>query len=66
LASAEAMAHFENVDSLLYLAYVKHKMDIDKGKGWVLDELDRSWKKLIPKAKKVIKLRYKSINKVFK
>lgn len=61
IASADAMAHFDNVDSLLYLAYTKHKMDIDQGSKWVLDKLNRSWRKLMPEAKDIIKNKYGAI-----
>lgn len=63
LKSADSMAHFDNVESLLYLAYVNHKMDIDEGKKWVLAKLERSWKKLIPEAKVLIKDKYDAIRK---
>lgn len=60
VANADAMAHFDNIPSLLYLAYVTHKMDIDSGKKWVLDKLERSWNKLIPEAKKIIQDKYEA------
>jgi len=55
VASADSMAHFDNVHSLLYLAFVTHKMDIEQGTKWVLDKLERGWNKLIPEAKEIIK-----------
>jgi uncharacterized protein len=61
IASADSMAHFDNVNSLLYLSYVKHKMDINEGTKWVLDKLERSWNKLIPAAKEILKDRYNAI-----
>lgn len=61
IAAADSIAHFNNVDSLLYLAYVHHKMDIDHGKKWVLEKLERSWKKLIPEGKKLVGKKYQSI-----
>lgn len=64
VAVTDSMAHFENVTSLLYLAYVKHKMDSDEGRKWVLAKLERSWKKLTPEAKDVIKDKYQAIKKV--
>lgn len=61
LASADSLAHFDNVDSLLYLAYVQHKMGIDEGTKWVLEKLERSYQKLIPEAKNLIKEKYQAI-----
>lgn len=66
IASADALAHFENIDSLLYLAYVNYKMDIETGKKWVLDKLERSWTKLMPEGKKLISNDYKAIKTVFR
>ena len=64
VAVADSMAHFENVSSLLYLAYVKHKMDGEEGRKWVLAKLGRSWEKLIPEAKEIIRNKYKAVKKV--
>lgn len=61
VASADSMAHFDNVHSLLYLAFVVHKMDIEQGTKWVLDKSERSWNKLIPDAKEIIKEKYDAI-----
>lgn len=63
VAIADSMAHFDNVPSLLYLAYVQYKMDTDKGKKWVLDKLERSWQKLTPEAKEIIKDKYEAVKK---
>jgi len=64
VASADSMAHFDNVHSLLYLAFVRHKMSIDEGTKWVLDKLERSWNKLIPEAKEIVKEKYDAIKLV--
>lgn len=65
LASADAMAHFDRVDTLLYLTFVTYKMDLDQGERWVLDKLARSWKKLLPEGKAIIKEKYQAIKLVF-
>jgi len=61
IASADAMAHFDNVNSLLYLAFVKHEMEIDEGTNWVLEKLKRSWEKLMPEAREMMRKRYAAI-----
>ncbi len=66
LASADAMAHFAGVNSLLYLAFVIHGKDINEGTQWVLSKLERSWKKLIPEAKDIIKDKYDAIKTTLK
>jgi len=61
LASADAMAHFANVSSLLYMVYTKKGMSSDDGVEWVLSKLARSWEKLMPEAKTMIEPRYTAI-----
>ncbi len=58
LASADAMAHIEHVPSLLYLAYVQHKMTIDEGSTWVQEKLKQSWNKLCPEAQELMQEKY--------
>ncbi len=48
LANADALAHIENVPSLLHLAYVRRRQGIDDGAAWVRAKLTRSWSKLSP------------------
>jgi hypothetical protein len=60
LASADAMAHIDQVPSLLYLAFVRFGMGIDNGTTWVLEKLVRSWQKLCPEAKEIMKDRYEA------
>ena len=39
------------IHSLLYLAFVKHKMGVDEGTKWVLGKLERDWNRLtLPEA----------------
>ncbi len=51
LASADALAHLENVPSLLHLAYVRRRRGIDDGAAWVRAKLERSWGKLSPQVR---------------
>lgn len=60
VASADAMAHFDNVPSHLYFAFVKLQMNISEGTKFVKSHLERSWDKLIPEAKELIKDRYEA------
>ncbi len=64
VASADALTHFNSVNDLLYVAFVIKKMDTDTGTKWVLDKLNRSWNKLLPEAKDMIKEKYDSIKDV--
>ena len=46
LANADAASHIVNANSLLYLAYVQHGINIDEGAEWVKKKLIRSWGKM--------------------
>jgi len=48
LANADALAHIEQVSSLLHLVFVRRGMGIDEGTAWVRAKLKRSWAKLNP------------------
>jgi len=61
VASADAMAHFDNVPALIYVAFVKKQMSIEEGKDWVRNKLERSWKKLIPEAKEIVLPKYEAV-----
>ncbi|MHA1721275.1 MAG: HD domain-containing protein [Promethearchaeota archaeon] len=61
VASADAMAHFDNVPALICVAFVKKQMTIEEGKNWVRNKLERSWKKLIPEAKEIVLLKYEAV-----
>ncbi len=64
IASADAMAHIDQVVSLLYAVYKEKGFGIDEGRVWVKDKLERSWNKLCPDAKKIIKEKYLCVKKV--
>ncbi len=64
LASADAMAHIDQMPSLLYLAFRELHMGIDEGTIWVRQKLERSWNKLCPEAKEQIKWKYLSARAV--
>ncbi len=65
LANADAMAHFQGIDSLFYLAYVQHKKEINDGRKWILDKLERSWNKLIPEARAIVNDKYNAVKILF-
>jgi uncharacterized protein len=60
VADADSMAHFDSISSLFYLAFFSHKMNIDEASSWLLQKLERSWSKLSPQAKNIIKDKYKA------
>lgn len=60
VASADAMAHIDQVPSLLHLAYHNRKMDVKEGAEWVSRKIERSWNKLCPEAKDIMEKKYES------
>lgn len=64
VADADAMAHIDNIPSLLNLAYCNHKMGIDEGAKWVSKKIDRSYAKLSSEAKELIKEKYDSVKMI--
>jgi hypothetical protein len=66
IASADAMAHIDQVPSLLYLVYYKRKMEVSEGAKWVSEKIERSWNKLCPEAREIIKDKYESVKVVLR
>ncbi len=64
LANADALAHIENVPSLLHLAYVRRRRGIDDGAAWVRAKLARSWGKLDPRVKEEARGAYEAALRV--
>lgn len=60
VASADAMAHFDRIPSLLYFVFFRVGMNVDEGTKYVRRKLERSWSKLIPEAKEIIKDKYEA------
>ncbi len=60
LANADALAHIENVPSLLHLAYVRRRQGIDDGAAWVRAKLKRSWGKLSPRVREEARATYEA------
>ncbi len=60
IADADAMSHFDNISSLFYLALVARKLDTNQAKKFIKEKLERSWKKITPRAKAIIKPKYEA------
>jgi len=58
VADADAIAHIENVPSLLYLAYHHKNMSIEEGMLWVSDKIERSYNKLSNHGREIIEHKY--------
>ncbi len=66
LASADAMAHFDEIPSLFESAFVRFKMNPEEGQEWILAKLERDWKKLIPEARKLVRNKYNAVKLLLK
>lgn len=64
VADADAISHFDNVPSLLYLAYVKRNLGIDEGKEFVKAKLIRSYEKLSAESKNFYREKYEQVMNV--
>lgn len=60
LASADAMSHIDQIPSLFYMVYVMKGMSVEEGTKYVMSKLNRSWQKLCPEAKEMIKDKYEA------
>lgn len=61
IADADALAHFDNIGSLFYLAFFSHKKSIDDAESWLVGKLKRSWSKLsLGESKELIKPKYEA------
>jgi len=61
VADADAISHFDNVPSLLYLAYAERKMSMDEGLRFVKSKLERSFHKLSAGSKEYYKDKYRRV-----
>lgn len=64
VASADAMAHFESIPSLYYIAFIIKGKDFFEGEKWVRNKLKRDWDRLIPEAKEIIKNKYNASKEI--
>jgi putative nucleotidyltransferase with HDIG domain len=55
IASADAMSHFRYLPDMFYLAYNRHGLETDEGAAWLWGKLNRSWAKIMPEGRKIIK-----------
>lgn len=60
VASADAMAHFDNIPALLYVAFVKKEMNPTEGMKWIREKIERSWNKIMPEAKDMVLPKYEA------
>lgn len=64
VADADAMSHFAAIPSLYHLAYQRHSMEVDEANAWISAKLERSWNKLSPEGKVIVRDRYESFKRI--
>lgn len=64
VADADAISHFDNVPSLLYLAYVENGMGIEEGREFVRNKWMRSFQKLSECSAKYYKIKFDKVMEV--
>ena len=64
VADADAISHFDNVPSLLYLAYVRNGMGMEEGREFVRNKLTRSFRKLSAGSAEHYKEKYEKVMEV--
>ena len=55
VADADAISHYNHLPSLLYLAFVQRKLNIDDGVEFVKNKLERSYNKMSQESKEYYK-----------
>ncbi|MDU6854547.1 MAG: HD domain-containing protein [Zhenhengia sp.] len=64
VADGDAVSHFDNLPSLLYLAYVIRKYSMEEGVQFVYNKLKRSYNKLSSSSKAIYRFKYEQVMQV--
>jgi HD superfamily phosphodiesterase len=64
VADADAIVHMTELASLFYAAYKELDMDIDNGKIWVKEKIQRDWDKMSEQSKALFEHKYRAILEV--
>ncbi len=64
IASADAMAHISELADMFYLTFNIHGYSSKEGSLWLKAKLKRSWQKIIPEGRKIVKGDYEIALKI--
>lgn len=64
VADADAISHFDNIPSLMYLVYAERKMNYEDGRKYVKEKLERSFRKLSAQSKEYYKDKYRQVMEI--
>lgn len=66
LASADAMSHISELADMLHLAYGIYHYKTEEGVKWLQGKLKRSWAKIMPEGKNMVRKDYQTAMKILK
>ncbi|MDD5071510.1 MAG: HD domain-containing protein [Patescibacteria group bacterium] len=64
LASADAMSHFTELADMFYLTFGIHGYKTLEGARWLKAKLERSWAKIMPEGRKIVRADYETAKKI--
>ncbi|MFA4833464.1 MAG: HD domain-containing protein [Patescibacteria group bacterium] len=64
LASADAMSHFTELADMFYLTFGIHGYKTLEGTKWLKAKLERSWAKIMPAGRKLVRADYEMAKKI--
>ena len=64
LASADAMSHFTELADMFYLTFGIHKYKTLEGTRWLKAKMERSWGKIMPAGRKIVRADYETAKKI--
>ena len=66
VADADVIVHMTELASLFYAAYKEQDMNIDDGKIWMKEKIQRDWEKMSDHSKVLFKHKYRAILEVLR
>lgn len=66
LASADAMSHITEGADMFYLVYGVHRFKTAEGAAWLEKKLARSWRKIMPEGREMIRDDYRDFKKLLR
>ncbi|OIO40709.1 hypothetical protein CO154_00925 [Candidatus Pacearchaeota archaeon CG_4_9_14_3_um_filter_31_7] len=60
IADADSMSHFDDIPGLFISTFIYEKLSEGESRKSVVNKLENSWKKISPKARKIVKQKYEA------
>jgi len=65
VASADVMAHFDEIIDLLRVAFITHKMNLEESTNFIINKIEKDMNKIMPEGKEIIKEKYDAFKLLF-